>query len=75
MKIAYGTYAMPMVSLEEALQMIKDIGYDGVEICISPKHNSMPDSLDSARRQQLKKMLKELGLGVPSLFMLGSILT
>lgn len=75
MKIAYGTYAMPMLPLEKALQMIKDIGYDGVELCISPKHNSMPEALDSARRQKLKKMLSDLNLGVPSLFMLGSVLT
>ena len=75
MKIAYGTYATPMLPLEESLQMIKDTGYDGVEICISPRHNSMPDDLTLERRQQLKKMLKELNLGVPSLFMLGSVLT
>lgn len=75
MKIAYGTYATPMLTLEESLQMIKDTGYDGVEICISPRHNSMPDDLLPERRQQLKKMLKELNLGVPSLFMLGSVLT
>jgi len=75
MKIAYGTYAMPTLPLERALQMIADIGYDGVEICISPKHNSMPDDLDSATRQKLREKLSELNLGVPALFMLGSVLT
>ena len=75
MKIAYGTYAMPMLSLEHALNMIKDVGYDGVELCISPKHNSMPADLDAAKREKLKGLLKEYNLGVPSLFMLGSALT
>jgi hydroxypyruvate isomerase len=75
MKIAYGTYATSMMPLEEALRMIADIGYDGVELCISPKHNVMPEDLDSAQRQQLKEMLQGLNLGVPSLFMLGSVLT
>ena len=75
MKIAYGTYAMPMVTLEEALKMIADIGYDGVEICISPKHNAMPDDMDTARRQKVKGMLKDLNLGVPALFALGGVLT
>ena len=75
MKIAYGTYAMPMLSLERALSMIADIGYDGVELCISPKHKSMPEDLDSAKREKLKETLSDLGLGVPSLFMLGSVLT
>ena len=75
MKIAYGTYATPMLPLDEALRMIAGIGYDGVEICISPKHSSMPEELDSAKRRQLKDMLSELNLGVPSLFTLGSVLT
>ena len=75
MKIAYGTYATPTMPLEKALQMIADIGYDGVELCISPKHKSMPDDLDSATRQKLKKKMSQLNLGVPSLFMLGHVLT
>jgi len=75
MKIAYGTYAMPTVPLEEALPMVKAIGYDGLELAIGPKHNSMPDQFSSAQRQHLKKMLSELNLGVPSLFVLRSVLT
>ncbi len=75
MKIAYGTYATPMLPLDEALRMIADIGYDGVELCISPKHSSMPEELDSAKRRQLRDMLSELNLGVPALFMTGSVLT
>lgn len=75
MKIAYGTYAMPMVPLEEAFPAVAEIGYEGIEIAIGPKHNSMPEQWDSAKRQQLKKMLSELNLGVPSLFMLRGVLT
>ncbi|MBD3182549.1 TIM barrel protein [Candidatus Poribacteria bacterium] len=74
MKIAYGTYATPMLSLEESLEMIKNIGYDGVEICISPKHKSMPEDLDAEKRDNLKGMLKKMELGVPALFMLGAVL-
>lgn len=75
MKIAYGTYATPMLPLDEAFRMIADIGYDGVEICISPKHSSMPGELNSAKRRQLRDMLSELNLGMPSFFMTGSVLT
>jgi len=75
MKIAYGTYAMPTVPLEEALVMVSDIGYDGLELAIGPRHNSMPEQIDSSKRQQLRQMLKELNLGVPALFMLGGFLT
>ena len=74
MKIAYGTYAMPTVPLEKALPMVAEIGYDGLELAIGPKHNSMPDQFSPAQRQQLKKMLSELNLGVPSLFVLRGVL-
>jgi sugar phosphate isomerase/epimerase len=75
MKIAYGTYATPMMSLEDAIEMIKEIGYDGVEICIGPKHKSMPEDWNTEKRREIKDLLEELELGVPSLFMLGSVLT
>lgn len=74
MKMAYGTYAMPMLSLEEALTAVAEIGYDGIEIAIGPKHNSMPGQLNWEKRQQLKTILSELNLGVPSLFILKSVL-
>jgi len=74
-KIAYGTYAMPMLPIEEALSAVADIGYDGIEIAIGSKHNSMPKQLDSAKRQNIKKMLSELNLGVPALFILGGLFT
>ena len=38
MKIAYGTYALPQMSLEEAFPVLAEIGYDGVELFIGPKH-------------------------------------
>ena len=45
MKIAYGTYALPETPLEAAIPMLTDLGYDGVEICISRQHvGSMPTS-------------------------------
>jgi sugar phosphate isomerase/epimerase len=74
MKIAYGTYAMPTVPLEDAFPALGGIGYDGVEICISPKHTgAMPDQMDAARRAVLKRTLADNGLGVPALFLTGSI--
>lgn len=75
MKIAYGTYAMPMVPLEEALPAVAKIGYDGIELAIGPKHSSMPDQWSSSMRGGVRNMLSELNLGVPSLFILGGLLT
>jgi len=73
-KIAYGTYAMPTVPLEDAFPALAEIGYDGVEICISPKHaGAMPDQMDAGRRRALKDLLCAHNLGVPALFLLGSL--
>jgi len=75
MKIAYGTYAMPETPLEEAIPMLAGMGYEGVEICISPKHiGSTPDEITLSRRETLKGLLREHGMGVPALFVLGHIL-
>ena len=75
MKIAYGTYAMPQTPLEEAIPILADLGYEGVEICLSPKHiGSMPDELDPARRRRLRDLLQQHGLGIPALFMLNHVL-
>ena len=74
MKIAYGTYAMPTVSLEEAIPILAQIGYDGVEICIGPKHiGSTPDEIDGVRREELKRLLQQHSMGVPALMVLRHI--
>ena len=72
MKIAYGTYAMPNIPLEEAVPMLAEMGYNGVEICIGSKHiGSLPDQIDQARRNRLKNLLIEHNMGVPALFIAG----
>ena len=38
MKIAHGTYALPEMPLEATIPMLADLGYDGVEICITRQH-------------------------------------
>lgn len=75
MKIAYGTYAMPSIPLEEAIPLLAQIGYDGVEIAIGPRHTgSLPTQMDSERRARSRDLLAEHKIGVPALFPLGHIL-
>lgn len=73
MKIAYGTYAMPTVALEDAIPALADIGYDGVEICIGERHiGSMPSELTPDRRKQLKQLLTQHELGIPAFYVSGA---
>jgi len=73
MKIAYGTYATPMMTTKDSLHMMASMGYEGVEIAISPKH-IMPENFDRLQRQILSNVLDESGLEVPGFLMLGSAL-
>jgi len=61
MKIAYGTYVMPLIKLESVIPMLARVGYDGVGICIGSNHlESMPDKINATRRQELKQLLSSL---------------
>ena len=74
MKIAYGTYALPTLSYEEAIPMLAEIGYDGVELCISDNHKGATIAeMDAGRRATVKAMLEEHGLGLPAIFTLGGL--
>ncbi len=76
MKIAYGTYALPTIPLEEAFVDLAAIGYEGVEVCIGPNHvGAMPDAISPRRRSELRGILSSEGLGIPALFLLGSVYT
>ncbi len=74
MKIAYGTYALPQMALEEAFPVLAEMGYDGVELFIGPKHvGAMPEDFSLARREQLRAILQHTGLGLPAFMVYGSV--
>lgn len=73
MKIAYGTYAMPRTRLEEALPFLRSVGYDGVEICVSPRHpDALPPDFDPPRRERIRALLSEHRLEVPAMMVIGA---
>ena len=76
MKIAYGTYALPNMPLEEAFPTLAAMGYDGVELCISPRHvGAVPEQMDAARRERLRDLLTRHQLGLPAFMIMGSLYT
>lgn len=69
MKIAYGTYAMPKHTLEDAIPILADIGYDGIEICAGPRHvGSLPEAMTPSRRAAIRGLLADHDMGVPASF-------
>jgi sugar phosphate isomerase/epimerase len=64
---AAGTYGMKMLSTQEALRTIAEIGYDGVEPCLIPGWPMEPAKLSAPDRRTLRSLLDETVLAVPAL--------
>ncbi len=76
MRLAYGTYAMPTMKLEEAIGPLADIGYAGIEVCVSDKHaGATVEEMTAERRATCRQMLADRGMRVPAIFVLGHIYT
>ena len=67
-KLGYSTYALPDIDPLEALQKIRAIGYDAVEIAVGEDWPTAPQKLDAAARRELRTRVAELGLPPPVLF-------
>ena len=55
MKLGFSTWAMPEIPIETSIEHIAKLGYDGITIAVLPRFSTSLDTLDSARRKQIKK--------------------
>ena len=62
MKTAYGNYGMPHTPYPAMLRDVAAIGYDGLELCVTPGYPTAPGRLDTAQRKDLR--LRALDLTV-----------
>jgi sugar phosphate isomerase/epimerase len=53
---------MPKVSVEGALAGIAELGYQGVELAVTPGWSAELYTLDAAKRAQIRKLLEHYGL-------------
>ncbi len=65
--LAIGNYGMKTLSAVEATRAIAKLGYDGVEYALPEGWPTAPGQLSAGARQELRTLLKDLGLGLPSL--------
>jgi sugar phosphate isomerase/epimerase len=74
MKISYHTYAfggrswMPAWTLEEALRLTAELGFDGIELAAWRPH-AWPADLDSARRLVMKNLARQYDLAYSAICM------
>lgn len=73
MKLAFNTWVyssfpvwVPAYSIEETIERIAAIGYEGIEIGAASPH-AFPDYLDATRRREIKSCLETNGLALASM--------
>ena len=54
-KLGYSTYALKMVDPIEALQLIKDAGYEALEVCLREDWPTSPPYFSFAQQVDLRK--------------------
>ncbi len=62
-RLAIGNYGMQALEVDRALALIREIGYDGAELCCLPDWPSEPKRLDAAARRRIRGS----GLPIPTL--------
>lgn len=68
--LGYSTYALRMVDPFEAVRLVKDVGYDALEICAADGWPSSPLDFTAAQQSDLGKLSQDLGFGSPIMFAL-----
>jgi len=63
-KIGYGNYGMPETPYPTLVQQVKEIGFDGLEICVKPEWPTSPQRLTTVDRTQFSSMLNGINLDI-----------
>ncbi|HXF62323.1 MAG TPA: sugar phosphate isomerase/epimerase family protein [Caldilineaceae bacterium] len=62
MKLGYSTWGMPKLSIDQAVDHIAALGFDGIEIAVGPGWSTELSTLDKAERQRIRRLLADHGL-------------
>ncbi|QDV49676.1 sugar phosphate isomerase/epimerase family protein [Gimesia fumaroli] len=65
--LGFSLYGMPHMKTEQALQVVADVGYDSVELCLMDAWDATPLKLNAQRRTEVSKKLNASGLKLTSL--------
>jgi sugar phosphate isomerase/epimerase len=70
MKLYYSTYGMRELDIFAVLPRLRDMGYEGMEIAVTPGWPTEPARLDAASRRRLARQLGDLNFPTPPLMAL-----
>jgi inosose dehydratase len=65
--LGFGTYGMKSLTTEQAIRAIGDIGFDSVMVDCVAGWDADPANMSSARRADVRALLKDRGLKLPAL--------
>jgi inosose dehydratase len=64
--LTIGTYGMKNLATPDALRLIKETGYDGLQLCLMPGWPADPAKLSAEDRRTLRRQIEDSGLALPS---------
>ena len=67
MTFGFSLYGMKTLKTEPALRQLAAIGFDSVELCLSPGWDAEPDNLSPARRKSIRALLANTRLRLTAL--------
>lgn len=67
MTLGFSTYGMKTFSTREAIKAVAGIGFDSVELCVTPDWDANPLTFSQSRRQEVARQLGDHGLILSSL--------
>ena len=74
MKLGYSTWGMPKVRIDEAIECIKGLGFDGFELTVIPGYTTELDRLDDREVARIKQLIIEHDLELTAISAHHSIL-
>lgn len=67
MTFGFSTYGMKGIATETAVQILSDIGFNGVELAVWEGWDAAPESVNSERRKRIRGALREHGIRLSAL--------
>src|SRR4051812_18935559 len=64
--LSIGTYGMKNLATTESLRLIKETGYDGVQLCVMAGWPADSLKMSPADRRLLRRQIEDSGLAIPS---------